>query len=190
MKKSEIREEYKGLRAQLSTDERAQKSAAVCEFLIKRTAEANLSSVHLFLPIQKFHELDLTVYINWLWSEEIQVVVPVSNMKTKEMSHVVYERGSELHVSSLGIPEPVSAVQADVGRIDMVIVPLLAIDQLYNRVGYGAGFYDAFFEALSSDVLKVGVGFFKPLKDAIEDVRSEDVPLDAYCDPKGFYFKG
>ena len=60
--------------------------------------------------------------------------------------------------------------------------PLLYCDDSGNRVGYGKGFYDGFFENLDKDVKKIGVNFFPP-KENIEDVFQKDVPLDYLVTP-------
>lgn len=50
--------------------------------------------------------------------------------------------GEDFTLSSLGIREPVG--QAYMGEMDVVVVPLLAVDQKGNRLGYGGGFYDRY----------------------------------------------
>ncbi|MBQ8884863.1 MAG: 5-formyltetrahydrofolate cyclo-ligase [Clostridia bacterium] len=50
--------------------------------------------------------------------------------------------GEDFSLSSLGIREPVGEVYA--GGIDVVVLPLLAIDKKGNRLGYGGGYYDRF----------------------------------------------
>ncbi len=187
MRKEDIRPIYKQKRTDLGADERVLRNAQVCGFLKERTLALSPKVVHLFLPIGKFHELDLSEYANWLWSAGIQVVVPVTNMSTREMLNVKYDSNSTLKVSNLGIPEPENEEPIATDEIDLVIVPLLAVDSQLNRVGYGAGFYDELFESISAKALKIGVGYFLPLEESVEDVRPEDVVLDAYCHSGGFF---
>ena len=44
-------------------------------------------------------------------------------------------------------------------NIDFVVVPGLAFDNIGNRIGYGAGFYDKFFKKISSGVTRVAVSY-------------------------------
>ena len=44
-------------------------------------------------------------------------------------------------------------------NIDFVVVPGLAFDNIGNRIGYGAGFYDKFFKKISCDVTRVAVSY-------------------------------
>jgi 5-formyltetrahydrofolate cyclo-ligase len=186
VRKQEIRALFKQKRADLTAEERSTRSAQVCDLLKQRTLALSAKVVHLFLPISKFKELDLSRYVNWLWSAGIQVVVPVTSMESRTMVNVSYDSGGVIKISSLGIPEPEKRVVVPTEEIDLVIAPLLAVDQQLNRVGYGAGFYDELFADTRSNAVKIGVGYFSPMEKTIEDVRSEDVVLDAYCHPEGF----
>ncbi|MFN3446520.1 MAG: 5-formyltetrahydrofolate cyclo-ligase, partial [Bacteroidia bacterium] len=79
------------------------------------------------------------------------------------------------------IPEPKTEGVFD-GKIDMVLVPLLAFDEAGFRVGYGKGFYDDFFTSLNSDCIKIGVNFFPPCEE-IDDLREKDIALDYLVTP-------
>jgi len=61
-----------------------------------------------------------------------------------EMHYLKYEE--VLKESELGIYEPVSLDIYD-DQLDLVIVPALAVDKKYHRVGYGKGFFDRFIRA-------------------------------------------
>ena len=52
--------------------------------------------------------------------------------------------GEDYTLSALGIREPVGEKYD--GEIDVVITPLLAVDTQGNRLGYGGGYYDKFFD--------------------------------------------
>ena len=52
------------------------------------------------------------------------------------------EFGEDFTLSGFGIREPVG--QAYTGETDVIVVPLLAVDQKGNRLGYGGGFYDRY----------------------------------------------
>lgn len=50
--------------------------------------------------------------------------------------------GEDISLSSLGIREPIG--EAYTGEMDIVILPLLAVDEKGNRLGYGGGYYDRY----------------------------------------------
>lgn len=60
----------------------------------------------------------------------------------------------------------------DPAHIDMVVVPLVAFDDNFGRLGYGGGNYDEFLPALSDSALVVGVGF--------EEQRVQAVPREPH----------
>lgn len=72
-----------------------------------------------------------------------------------------------------GIIEPVESIPID--KIDVAIVPLIAADYEFNRVGYGKGYYDRFFE--KHDCLKIGLCYSVQVVDIIETDKT-DVALD------------
>lgn len=61
-------------------------------------------------------------------------------VENKNMVAAAY--GEDFTLSALGIREPIG--QAYVGEIDVAIVPMLAVDEQGNRLGYGGGYYDRF----------------------------------------------
>ena len=68
------------------------------------------------------------------------------------------------------------------GDFDYVLTPLLYCDRSGNRVGYGKGFYDGFFETVNSKTLKIGLNFFGP-NEIIDDIWKNDIPLDYLITP-------
>ena len=101
------------------------------------------------------------------------------------MEHVEITTDTKITLNRWGIPEPSAeypAVSAEeIKQIDYVLTPLLVCDQNGYRVGYGGGFYDAFFQEYPH-LQKVGVGFFEPISHII-DTYEGDIPLDQYISP-------
>jgi 5-formyltetrahydrofolate cyclo-ligase len=101
-------------------------------------------------------------------------------------------KDSEFAVNQWGISEPVSNEDSGITDFDFVITPLLYCDSAGNRVGYGKGFYDEFFESVSRRSKKIGVNYFNP-DENIDDIREEDIPLDYLVTPTdvlSFFDKG
>ena len=66
------------------------------------------------------------------------------------------EYGEDFTLSAYGIREPVG--EPFRGKIDVSITPFLAVDEKGNRLGYGGGYYDRFFEE-NPDVLRIVYGY-------------------------------
>ena len=64
-------------------------------------------------------------------------------------------------IGKYGIKQPTLKLRDIVAfsNIDFVVVPGLAFDNIGNRIGYGAGFYDKFFKKISSGVTRVAVSY-------------------------------
>ncbi len=180
MTKAELRQLYLHKRSLLSDQEVAQGNASIIQHL-KQLDFSQLKVIHLFLPIAHHHEVDLWAFIHWLWEarSNIKTVVPKCNFKSGEMKACVLNKNTKLATDNFGIPEPIEETIIDNEEIDLVLTPLVVCDKQGHRVGYGKGFYDAFFKTCRADVQKIGVGFFPPIK-SISDVHEGDVELDNY----------
>jgi len=146
---------------------------------------SEITSVHVFLPIVKKREPDTYLLIDWLQENhpQIHIVVARANFEDHSMSHHPFSK-EDLVENSYHIPEPQTATLFE-GKIDMVLVPLLAFDNRGYRVGYGKGFYDRFLSGV--ETLKVGISLFEVQDDAISDVHEDDIHLDLCITPKQIY---
>lgn len=102
------------------------------------------------------------------------------------LRHYLLTDSTILQPNKWNIPEPVNGVEVPASKIDVVFVPLLAFDQLGNRVGYGKGFYDRFLRECRDGIIKVGLSLFEA-EDFIEDTDENDIPLDYCVTPKKIY---
>jgi 5-formyltetrahydrofolate cyclo-ligase len=105
------------------------------------------------------------------------------------MTSVALTPKTEIAVNKWGIPEPVKE-QSDYQEIlpqeiDLVLVPLLAVDKTGQRVGYGAGFYDRFLETAKPTVVTVGLSQFSILDEPISDVLLTDIAIQQVITPQG-----
>lgn len=80
----------------------------------------------------------------------------------------------ELQTGAFGILEPVGENVAV--NIDLVITPVLAVDNYNNRLGKGKGYYDRFFEKFPKAV-KVAVAFKQQVLNEIP-VMEHDIKMD------------
>lgn len=80
----------------------------------------------------------------------------------------------KMQKGAYGILEPIGENSLD--KIDLVIVPVLAVDFLCNRLGKGKGYYDRYFQN-NPDCQKVAVAFKEQQLDKI-NVEPFDVKMD------------
>jgi len=175
MKKSEIRKIYLEKRKNLSQDEVFLLSERIFENFINFFKPVSNQKVHIFIPIEKFKEINTQIFIDYFLSRNIKVFVP-KIVDTKLISVEIFS-DTQFETNNWGISEPVSNEDSEILDFDFVITPLLYCDFKGNRVGYGKGFYDQFFENISKNSKKIGVNYFNP-DDIIDDVWENDIPLD------------
>ena len=114
--------------------------------------------------------------IEFCLSQDIQVVVPVTNFSDNTMKSANFNFNTLLTAKKYNIPEPINPSIVNDEIIDFVITPLLAFDLNGFRVGYGKGFYDRFFNLINPKSYKVGLSLFDPIIE-IKDVNEHDICL-------------
>lgn len=180
MKKSDLRIKYTKQRETLSQDEVLLLSEKIfLNFLEKFKVEEN-QKVHCFLSMLDKKEIDTRFFIDYFFKNQIRVFVP-KIFKGKMISVEITPETAFIK-SFYGILEPESNLDSGETEYDFVITPLLYCDENGNRVGYGKGFYDQFFENIDANCSKVGVGLFQP-REKIDDVWEKDIPLNYLVTP-------
>ncbi|WP_210148740.1 5-formyltetrahydrofolate cyclo-ligase [Chryseobacterium scophthalmum] len=180
MKKSDLRKKYLEKRKNLSNDEISLLSKRIFKNFINYFKPVSDQKIHIFIPIEKFKEINTQIFIDYFLSRNIKVFVP-KIVDTKLISVEIFSE-TQFETNNWGISEPVSNEDSEVLDFDFVITPLLYCDFKGNRVGYGKGFYDQFFENISKNSKKIGVNYFNP-DDMIDDVWENDIPLDYLVTP-------
>lgn len=179
MLKKDLRKIYLEKRMTLSKDEVNFLSEKIFEKFILQFNVIENHKVSIFLPISKFNEINTLEFIKFLWSKKLNVFIP--KIIDKDLISVIFTSETVLIQNSWGILEPLSN-QNEETVFDYVITPLLYCDSFGNRVGYGKGFYDKFFQTINSDAKKIGVNYFAPT-DIIDDISELDVKLDYLITP-------
>lgn len=182
MLKSDLRKLYKQKRNSLTQTEKEKLQENIYQQIFGLKTD-NISTVHLFLSMRKFNEVDTKPIIDFFRDKAKRVIVSRCNFEDDTLSHFYFEKDTKLELNKFGVPEPINAEQANVKDIDLVFVPMLIFDEQKYRVGYGKGFYDRFLSECREDTLTVGLNFFPPIK-KIEDTHKFDVPLDSVIYPK------
>ncbi len=182
MQKRELRRIYKQKRLQLSDAEIEILQENIYQQVFNLDV-SNCDTIHLFLTLKKFKEIDTLPIINFFRQLNKTIVVSKSNFTDNTLQHFILESDTEIEINNYGIPEPIHAEPIDEKDIDLVFVPLLISDWQQYRVGYGKGFYDRFLQNCKKGVKKIGLNFFKPIP-KISDLNAFDIALDTVIHPK------
>ena len=186
MTKNELRQQNLARQRSLSENERRDLSARIAESFFSQFELASVSYLHLFIPIEKFNEVDTRPILERIWNEYpyVVTVVPRVDFEEDELTNLRFDPDTEVVQNIWNIEEPTHDDFVETELIDMVLVPGLAFDLQGHRVGYGKGFYDRFLSKCREDCMKVGLSFFEPV-DRIEDTHSGDVTINFVLTPNG-----
>lgn len=182
LKKEEIRKQMMARRKTLSPGELAMISESICHALFSNFQLAE-KKISLFLPIERAFEINTYPILEKALSLDSLVAAPKCNPKTVDLKHIQVDENSQFELSNYGIPEPSKGRVVSAEHIDIVVVPLLAVDRRGYRVGYGKGYYDRFLKKCSPRTQFIGISHFDELIDEIEDVHSKDIRLHAVITP-------
>lgn len=93
--------------------------------------------IGIYHPIK--NELDITELI------KEHKVFSLPRVEGQGMHYYPYDHQTELKQSAFQILEPLKSVHMD-SNLDLIIIPALAVDDQFQRLGYGKGFFDRFIE--------------------------------------------
>lgn len=136
--KKDLREKCLKIRNQLSSEERASASAAICQRILQ------LEQYRAATRVAIYHAMEREINLGSLRSNNHKTwYFPV--IKTDQtLSFVPVDDKTIFHKSYLGIMEPNVnpglAIRAD--QLDIIFIPLVAFDEHGSRLGMGAGYYD------------------------------------------------
>jgi len=127
------------------------KNKNICSQIIQIINLHRPKKILLYIPLHI--EVDVMPIIKSLRKrKDIEVYVPF--MKGKSFIPVKFRL--PLTVKRFGIKEPnFSTFRNNDIKLDMVIVPIVGIDETYRRIGFGAGMYDRFFDTLQEKPITI-----------------------------------
>ncbi|MFC5446869.1 5-formyltetrahydrofolate cyclo-ligase [Paenibacillus aestuarii] len=157
-RKIELRKEMEAKRSSLATDERKAKEQQIHDRLVKLSQDQWLgeagATLLTYMPIRS--EPNVAPFMEWCWQQGIRVLLPKVITATKTMDLHIVESYEDLEDGAYGIREPRTDAPAltDLSEISMILIPGLAFDTDFGRLGYGGGFYDRFMQLFAARGLK------------------------------------
>ena len=131
------------------------------------------------------HEIDDLEVLNLFSKNKKIISLPIIE-NNNQMDFYEWSKDNPLKINKYGIIEPLSQKKV---YPDILLVPLLAFDKQFNRLGYGGGFYDRYIEKIENKkkVFKIGFSFsFQELKEV--PVNNYDKKLDLIITERGLIF--
>lgn len=174
-----VRARFPGLRA------RDEESAAVCARVLAWPVYQRARVVAGYMPLPR--EADVTPILRDALAAGKTLLLPrVEGERRMTLRRVDSLEG--LAANRWGLLEPPEdAPVMPAGAVELMLVPLEAVDRQGTRLGKGGGYYDALLEEKTGVTLGVAMSWQK-----VERVPREpwDKPLQAVADQEGIHHKG
>ncbi len=181
--KKRLRKAMKAKRLGLAKDDWQRRSARIVQNILALEKFQHASVIHAFIPDENRHEVNLIPLLEWILSNQKKLLVPV--VEGRDLISVELMSFNHLERNAFGVLEPIERVPSTLeSKIDLVLVPLLAVDSKGNRLGYGKGYYDRCFKRLNSQAFKLGVAFEFQVLNHVPATES-DVRLDGVVTESG-----
>lgn len=175
--KIELRKEILESRKKLSVQTMMEWDHAALEQLKKLKLKEKTSIIYCYISVRG--ETGTEAIIRYYLSLGLRIAVP--RVKGKLMDFYYIHSYDDLKPGCFGIPEPDLSCEKAIDKKAPVIVPGVAFSEQYERVGYGAGFYDRFFEQ-EPEHEKIAVCYDFQLVKAIA-VENHDILMDRVITP-------
>ncbi|MCB7303265.1 5-formyltetrahydrofolate cyclo-ligase [Bariatricus massiliensis] len=184
--KKEIRLAVLKARRNLSQQETMEKSSHICESVVSHPWFQKAKTVLLYMDYNR--EVMTGQIIERAW--ELGKCVGVPKVHGKTMEYYRIESFEDLEEGAYGIREPrkecprIQTEGAKRGDI-LAVMPGVAFDSERNRIGYGGGYYDKYFEK-KDNINKMAVAFELQMVPCI-DAEEFDLKPDCIVTEKQLY---
>ena len=171
MKKSEIRNKIIKLRKKNYSKDLRIDFRSIIKILKKRKQKKKI--IGGYYPYN--HEVNVMPLLEKFEKSNYIISLPKIG-KNSNMNFFVWSTNDPLNINEYGIPEPIT------NRMifpDVLLVPLVAYDKNFNRVGYGGGFYDRYIKRIKKikNILTIGLAFsYQKVKKI--PIEKNDIKID------------
>ena len=180
MNKSELRQELKSRRNNMTYQEVFEKSNEICDKIISSDFFKDAKTVMVYLSFK--NEVNTRKIIENAFLKNKTVLVPITDGDDMFLS--VLDNLTSFKKGAFGIDEP-AVINKWSGKIDICIIPGLGFDKTGGRIGFGKGYYDKFLS--KNPCTKIGIAYSEQIK---ENVFSEphDIPMNVIVTEEEMFF--
>ena len=174
MDKKQIRNGIKKHKAELSTLDICRVSRPIIDRVVSMPEFTESEALYTYLEYNQ--EIITHPIVSKAWEMGKRVAVP--KIMNGKMDFYYIESFDDVFPGYMSILEPIDNVVAHEKKAFMII-PGLAFDGDFNRIGYGGRFYDDFFASHpDSEFFKTALAYDFQLIEHIE-AEPHDIPVDA-----------
>ncbi len=157
----------------------------------KKIQLPKLSSLLSYIPIEQKNEANPQLCTDWLRNinNDLNLYFPAINFHKNRLSPIQIQTNTQFIKNKWGILEPIpnqTNVEEKKMDIKIVFVPLIIMDIKGNRIGYGKGYYDQFFNEHPYIKYKIGFSCLDAIE-TISDMQEFDQRLTHGISPNHCY---
>ena len=156
--KAELRKRIRGVRKTAPLEACLERSRLIVERLRAMDVVRDAKSIALFWPIEARHEVDLRALDADFRAKNGTIAYPSIDPDTGDMVFRFVSDHTQLEERGFQFEEP-GPDQPLAEKLDVVIVPAIAIDPTGHRIGYGAGYYDRTLPKYAPPAVTIAVGY-------------------------------
>ncbi len=184
MNKKEMRNKLGNLRKSLSDTEITVFTEQILDRVVK--SDEYLKAKEIFIYVNCKQEVPTLPLIRHALEKGKKVAVPRVEGEKMEFYYIGAEE--DLEPGYMGIFEPVIANVAE-AKEALMILPALAFDSNFYRLGYGGGYYDRYInEHPKSKFIKMGLAYnFQYIRHNYIDAEWYDKQVDVIVTPDRLY---
>lgn len=180
--KKKLRKEALAKRKEMPAEERKEKSRRITEHILQSEVYQKAKSVFSFVSMGT--EAETRGILKQAWKDGKIVAVPKMR-QGREMVFLKIESLADLKEGRFGVMEPFDREERVPEEGDLFLVPGALFDRNKNRIGYGGGFYDTYFEK-HQGYRKIGLAFSEQISETAIPTEVNDIPLDDIVTENGW----
>ena len=121
------------------------------------------------------YEIDPLDILKKFEKKKYQISLPKIKINS-QMDFFSWSTKEPLEINNYGIPEPTSKIKI---FPSILLVPLVAFDKYFNRIGYGGGYYDRYIQKLRNKkkIITIGLAYSFQKVNKIP-TKEHDIKLD------------
>lgn len=180
--KKKLREGALLKRNSIPAEIRAEKSRSITEHILQSEAYKQAKCIFSFVSMGS--EVETREILNRAWQDGKSVAVPKTE-RNREMHFIKICSFADLQEGRFGVFEPTGDEELIPLEGDLFLVPGTLFDKNKNRIGYGGGYYDTYFEKYRG-YRKIGLAFSEQISETAIPVGKYDIPLDDIVTENGW----
>lgn len=182
--KKELRAEALKQRDEMPLTERNEKSRQITAHILQ--SEVYQKAKRIFTFVSMGSEVETRGIMSQAWNDGKAVAVPKTE-KGRVMYFLPIQSFADLQKGRFGVMEPSGSEEDAIvpERGDLFLVPGALFDEKMNRLGYGGGYYDTYFENYQG-YGKIGLAFQSQVRNEPIPTEKTDIPLDDIVTENGW----